>query len=215
MSKSDRTKRHLLFSLVLACSLASSTRAFLNSGSAHLQMLARWCCLNEAEHAKCQDWSKSANVTGPRALNSSVALECVLGADKYDCFRKIFEDKADLMTADAGEVYTAGKFYNLIPIATENYYSAQTSAYTDYYSVAVVKRGSGMTVGSLRGSNSCHGGVGTSSGWNMPISTLIEKQLLEIVDCNNHVKAAAKFFNKMCAPDALNSQFNPTGRNAA
>lgn len=64
-----------------------------------------------------------------------------------------------------------------------------------------------------KGSNSCHDGVGTSSGWNIPISTLIEKKLLEIVDCNNHVKAATRFFNKMCAPDALNAQFNPTGDN--
>jgi melanoma-associated antigen p97 len=47
----------------------------------------------------------------------------------------------------------------------------------------------------------------------MPISTLIEKKLLDIVDCNNHVKAATRFFNKMCAPDALNAQFNPTGDN--
>ena len=65
----------------------------------------------------------------------------------------------------------------------------------------------------MKGKNTCHGGVGLSVGWNIPISTLLEKKLLEIVDCNNHVKAAAKYFNKMCAPDSLNTQFNPTGDN--
>ncbi len=70
-----------------------------------------------------------------------------------------------------------------------------------------------MTLDSLRGSKSCHGGVGMSVGWNIPISTLLEKRLLSIVDCNNHVKAAANFFGAMCAPDALNVQFNPTGDN--
>jgi melanoma-associated antigen p97 len=209
---------HLLTALLGASLLLSvaEVSAFLNSNNQNIQLLARWCCLNQAEYVKCQDWSLAANVTGHKALNSSVVLECVLGTDKYDCFRKIFEDKADLMTADAGEVYTAGKFYNLIPIATESYFSPQASTYSDYFSVAVVRRGSTLSqggIGALRGSNSCHGGVGLSSGWNMPISTLIEKQLLEIVDCNNHVKAAAKFFNKMCAPDALNTQFNPTGDN--
>jgi hypothetical protein len=207
--------------LLIIASQLQLNHCFYNSqaAQAHLQILARWCCLNQAEYVKCQDWSLAANVTA-KQLNTSVVLECVLGADKYDCFRKIFEDKADLMTADAGEVYTAGKFYNLIPLATESYTSAAAhqhqAKYSDYYSVAVVRRGSQLSaqgIGGLRGANSCNGGVGTSSGWNMPISTLIEKQLLEIVDCNNHVKAAAKFFNKMCAPDALNTQFNPTGDN--
>ena len=182
---------------------------FVSTTALHLKSLGRWCCLNEAEFLKCNDWRIASEM-----LNVTVILECVLATGKYDCFKKIHEDKADLMTADAGEVYTAGKYYNLLPISTEIYSGGpQTPAYSEHYAVAVVKRGSGMTIGTLRGSNSCHGGVGTSSGWNMPISTLIEKQLLAIVDCNNHVKEAAKFFNKMCAPDALDVQFNPTGDN--
>jgi melanoma-associated antigen p97 len=182
-----------------------------NSLAPNLQMLGRWCCVNEKEYSKCEQW-KLALLN----LNqSSVLLDCVLAHDKFDCFKKIFEDQADLMTADAGDIYTAGKYYNLVPISSEVYSDAasNTAAHSGFYAVAVVKRGSDMTIEKLRGSNSCHGGVGTSSGWNIPISTLIEKKLLEIVDCNNHVKAATNFFNKMCAPDALNSQFNPTGDN--
>ena len=177
----------------------------------NLKMLGRWCCLNEPEYVKCNDWMLASNQTDTK---TDVVLECIKATDKFDCFKKIFEDKADLMSADAGEVYTAGKYYNLLPISSEIYSSGITQPeYSDYYAVAVVKKNSGMSINTLQGSNSCHGGVGTSSGWNMPISTLIEKQLLEIVDCNNHVKAATKFFNKMCAPDALNVQFNPTGDN--
>lgn len=186
--------------------------AFLNTANQNIQMFGRWCCLNQNEYNKCNEWRIAANQSN--ISNGTVILECVLATDKFDCFRKIFEDKADLMSADAGEVYTAGKYYNLLPISTETYTGGPSQpTHSEHYTVAVVKRGSGMTMGKLKGANSCHGGVGTSSGWNIPISTLIEKQMLEIVDCNNHVKAATKFFNKMCAPDALNTQFNPTGDN--
>jgi melanoma-associated antigen p97 len=117
--------------------------------SANIQMLGRWCCLNLAEYAKCRDWMLALNQTS--AAQNPVVLECVLATDKYDCFKKIFEDKADLMTADAGEVYTAGKYYNLLPIATESYYGGPTQpTYTDTYAVAVVKRGSGMSISNLQ-----------------------------------------------------------------
>ncbi len=99
--------------------------------------LGRWCCLNDAEFAKCEDWRIAVNQT----VQVNVLLECVLGTDKFDCFKKIFNDEADLMTADAGEVYTAGKFYNLMPIATEMYLSPSGEVYGDQYAVAVVKKG--------------------------------------------------------------------------
>jgi hypothetical protein len=119
--------------------------------SANIQMLGRWCCPNSAEYGKCRDWMLALNQTSSAAQNR-VVLECVLATDKYDCFKKIFEDKADLMTADAGEVYTAGKYYNLLPIATESYYGGGPTqpTYTDTYAVAVVKRGSGITISNLK-----------------------------------------------------------------
>lgn len=178
--------------------------------------LGRWCCLNDAEFNKCEAWRVASNRTDTKV---NFLLECVKGTDKFDCFKKIFNDQADLMSADAGEVYTAGKFYNLMPISSEMYTSPSNEIYSNQYAVAIVKkgwldrRGQPMTLDSLRGSKSCHGGVGLSVGWNIPISTLLQKKLLDIVDCNNHVKAAANFFGKMCAPDALNVQFNPTGDN--
>jgi hypothetical protein len=100
--------------------------------------LGRWCCLNEAEFVKCEAWRVASNHTDTM---SNVLLECVRGSDKFDCYKKIFNDEADLMSADAGEVYTAGKFYNLMPLTNEVYASPTGQNYEDQYTVAVVKKG--------------------------------------------------------------------------
>ena len=193
----------------LAISILAIATQKVTDKNKNIKSLARWCCVNNKEFLKCEEW-KFALIASNQ---SKILLECIQGVDKFDCFRNIFEDEADLMTADAGDVYTAGKYYNLVPISSEVYSSTNNDNYKIIYSVAVVKRSSGMTIKKLKGSNSCHGGVGTSAGWNVPISTLIEMKMLNIIDCNNHVKAATSFFKKMCAPDALNTQFNPTGDN--
>jgi len=170
----------------------------------------RWCCVNEREYSKCQMWS-NAVVT---ANLSRSTLSCILGTDKFDCYRKIFNDEADLMTADSGEISTAGRYYNLVPIANELYSPVFNGPSSNtYYSVAVVRAGSGINLNNLQGARSCHSSVGSSSGWNQPISQLLRDRRLNIIDCNNHVKSAAYLFGSMCAPDALNRQFNPTGDN--
>jgi len=170
----------------------------------------RWCCVNEREYLKCGAWSNAlltANLT-----RSSLA--CVAGLDKFDCYRKIFNDEADLMTADSGEIYTAGRYYNLVPIANELYSPIFNSPSANtYYGVAVVRAGSPINLNNLQGARSCHSSVGSSSGWNQPISQLLRDRRLNIIDCNNHVKSASLLFGSMCAPDALNRQFNPTGDN--
>lgn len=193
----------------------------------------RWCCVNEREYAKCTAWSQSVITLN---LTTS-SLTCIAGLDKFDCYRKVFNDEADLMTADSGEIYTAGKYYNLVPIANELYspifngirkkwklariesvsflvFELTSGPTADtYYSVAVVHAGSKLNLNNLQGARSCHSSVGSSSGWNQPISQLLRDRRLNIIDCNNHVKSAALLFGGMCAPDALNRQFNPTGDN--
>jgi melanoma-associated antigen p97 len=82
-----------------------------------LFFLVRWCCVNEREYLKCGAWG-SALLTANLTRSS---LACIAGLDKFDCYRKIFNDEADLMTADSGEIYTAGRYYNLVPIANELY----------------------------------------------------------------------------------------------
>jgi melanoma-associated antigen p97 len=195
---------------VISISIIICVTQKISDKNKNLKTLARWCCVNSKEFDKCENWKIALLATN----QSSILFECIQASDKFECFRRIFEDQADLMTADAGDIYTAGKYYNLVPISSEVYSSQVVSgAYSDIYSVALVKKKSKMNIGKLRGSNSCHGGIGTSAGWNVPISTLIEMKQLDVIDCNNHVKAATNYFNKMCAPDALNVQFNPTGDN--
>lgn len=79
--------------------------------------IVRWCCVNEREFVKCGAW-RSALLTANLTRSS---LACIAGLDKFDCYRKIFNDEADLMNADSGEIYTAGRYYNLVPIANELY----------------------------------------------------------------------------------------------
>ena len=54
-------------------------------------------------------------------------------------------------------------------------------------------------------------GVGRAAGWIYPISTLMEQDQMDIVECNVPVKSAAAFFSGMCAPDALARYYNPFG----
>ncbi|CAF0807232.1 unnamed protein product, partial [Didymodactylos carnosus] len=173
----------------------------------------RWCCVNDGEYNKCQMWREAVMLQ-----NFTLSkIGCIRGRDKYDCYRKIFNDEADLMNADSGEVNTAGRYYNLVPIMNELlniqlFGGPSTSA---YYAVAVVRRGSQVSLNNLQGARSCHSSVGSTAGWNIPISQLLRDKRLNIIDCNNHVKSAALLFGEMCAPDALNRQFNPTGDNPA
>lgn len=54
-------------------------------------------------------------------------------------------------------------------------------------------------------------GVGRAAGWIYPISTLMEMNQMDIVECNVPVKSAAAFFSGTCAPDALARYYNPFG----
>ena len=120
--------------------------------------------------------------------------------------------------------------YNLMPLMAERYMMSQTSAgentafqqgrtekYTrnfvdlEYYAVAVVRKGSGITIDNLAEKRACHTGVGRAAGWVLPISRLIEDEHMPIVECNVPVKSAAGYFGDMCAPNALARLYNPFG----
>ena len=42
---------------------------------------------------------------------------------------------------------------------------------------------------------------------------LISRDVMDIVDCNNHVKSAIEFFGTSCAVDSLRDRYNPLGDN--
>ena len=45
------------------------------------------------------------------------------------------------------------------------------------------------------------------AGWTMPINKLMEEGVMDIVDCNNHVKSAINFFGKSCAVNSLQDRY--------
>lgn len=54
-------------------------------------------------------------------------------------------------------------------------------------------------------------GVGRAAGWIYPVSTLLDRGTMDVVECNVPVKSAAAFFGEMCAPDGLARFYNPFG----
>ena len=42
----------------------------------------------------------------------------------------------------------------------------------------------------------------------------MEKRIMDIADCNNHVKSAGEFFGPSCAVDSLSNIYNPLGDNS-
>ncbi|KAK6621973.1 hypothetical protein RUM44_001780 [Polyplax serrata] len=140
-------------------------------------------------------------------------LHCKQGANKDDCMMLLDQDLADITSLDAGEVFVGGRYHSLVPIIQETYDNRQR----DYYSVAVIKRGSLPDVRRLehlRGKKACFAGVGTLAGWTIPIYTLMKHGKMEIIDCNNHVKSAINYFGPSCAVDSLIDKYNPIGDNS-
>lgn len=46
------------------------------------------------------------------------------------------------------------------------------------------------------------------------VYTLMQKQYMPIIDCNNHVKTASRFFGPSCAVNSLSDIYNPLGDNS-
>jgi len=93
---------------------------------------ARWCVVNEKELAKCEALKAALKLHSERNLETQIEahtytyemmpqLGCVLGTDQYDCMKKIYEQNADLIELGTGLSYTAGEYYNMIPLVVEKY----------------------------------------------------------------------------------------------
>lgn len=81
------------------------------------------------------------------------------------------EEKADLTTLDAGQVFIGGRYHSLVPIMQE----IHGEGLKYYYAVAVVKKGTlpdVATLKELRGRKACFPEVGSMAGWVLPIHTV-------------------------------------------
>ncbi|XP_045907454.1 transferrin-a [Micropterus dolomieu] len=151
----------------------------------------KWCVKSEQEYRKCLD-----------LVAKAPAFSCVKKENTIDCITAIKAGEADAITLDGGDIYTAGlNNYDLHPIIAEDY---GTSSETCYYAVAVVKKNSGFVFRDLGGKKSCHTGLGKSAGWNIPIGTLLSKDLILWggTDDSTLDAAVSNYFAASCAPGA-------------
>ncbi|KTF72101.1 hypothetical protein cypCar_00048064 [Cyprinus carpio] len=82
----------------------------------------RWCTVSEPEQRKCAELAKAlVAVLPPAAVTAFGRLSCVKAYGTADCINKIRDNKADLVTLDAGEVYSAVKQFGLTVVAKEIY----------------------------------------------------------------------------------------------
>uniref|UniRef100_A0A3P8UJS6 Serotransferrin n=1 Tax=Cynoglossus semilaevis TaxID=244447 RepID=A0A3P8UJS6_CYNSE len=138
-----------------------------------LSKKTRWCAVSDAEQRKCAELAKAlVTVLPPAAVAAFARLSCVRASSTADCIDKIRANRADIVTLDAGEVYSAVKQFGLVAVAKEIYRDGGC-----VLSVAVVKNSS-LDVRSLRGVRSCHSGVRWTAGWSLPLGFLLSRNYL-------------------------------------
>ncbi|KAK0146455.1 Melanotransferrin [Merluccius polli] len=82
----------------------------------------RWCTVSDPEQRKCAELAKAlVAVLPPAAVAAFARLSCVRAYSTTDCIDKIRANRADVVTLDAGEVYSAVKQFGLVAIAKEIY----------------------------------------------------------------------------------------------
>ncbi|KAM7064483.1 lactotransferrin [Molossus nigricans] len=155
----------------------------------------RWCTISRPETKKCYKFQQNLRkVGGP-------AISCVQRTSYMGCIQAIAANKADAVTLDGGLVFEASlKPYNLRPIAAE-VYGTQEEPQTQYYAVAVVRKGSNFQLSQIQGRRSCHTGLNRSAGWNVPVG-ILRPYLNWTGPPQPLQKAVANFFSASCVPCA-------------
>ncbi|XP_036059755.1 melanotransferrin [Onychomys torridus] len=154
----------------------------------------RWCVLSTPEIQKCGDMAVAFN-----RQRLKPEIQCVSAESPEHCMEQIQVGYIDAVTLRGEDIYTAGKMYGLVPAAGELY--AEEDRSNSYFVVAVVRRDSSysFTLDELRSKRSCHPGLGSPAGWDVPIGSLIQRGFLRPKDCDV-LTAVSEFFNGSCVP---------------
>nr|Q02942.1 RecName: Full=Transferrin; Flags: Precursor [Blaberus discoidalis]AAA27820.1 transferrin [Blaberus discoidalis] len=165
----------------------------------------RFCVTSDAELEKCRVLKRAAYSRDIRP-----AFDCVREAGLHECLRTVRDDGADVITLDGGEVFVAQRQYNLKPIVAEQYGEHGSL----YYAVAVVRKDSTyQSIEDLRGAKSCHTGYGRNAGWNVPLYTLLSKELISKNSCPYSSALSSYFSGGSCVPGAQLPENNPANQN--
>ncbi|KAM9409815.1 saxiphilin-like [Pholidichthys leucotaenia] len=157
----------------------------------------RWCTVSDPEQRKCAELAKAlVAVLPPAAVAAFAKLSCIRAFSTADCINRIKANRADIVTLDAGEVYSAVKQFDLVAIAKEIYSDGSC-----ILSVAVV-RNSSLDIRSLKGWRSCHSGVRWTAGWSLPLGFLLSRNYLSWSKERPLSQDVGEFFNGSCVPGA-------------
>merc|ERR1711871_1860943 len=111
------------------------------------------------------------------------------------------------MDMDAHDVYDANKDFGYQAIAAEDY--TGTGQGLTYYGVAVVpasvcEANPSISLADLKGSRSCHTGYKRTSGWTIPLASIVsierETSGLEAISNKKDYEIMLEYFPQMCAP---------------
>ncbi|KAK1900982.1 Serotransferrin [Dissostichus eleginoides] len=157
----------------------------------------RWCTVSDPEQRKCAELAKAlVAVLPPAAVAAFARLSCIRASSTTDCIDRIRANRADIVTLDAGEVYSAVKQFGLGAIAKEIYSDGGC-----VLSVAVVRNIS-LDVRSLKGLRSCHSGVRWTAGWSLPLGFLLSRNYLSWSKEQPLSQDVSTFFSASCVPGA-------------
>ncbi|EDW94316.1 melanotransferrin [Drosophila yakuba] len=157
------------------------------------------CVTSENELEKCIKMR-----TALKAHLLKPELICKKMHSHINCMQFIEAGKADISVFDAGDVYTGGLNYELIPFMSEVYNLGEP----EYYVVAVAKEDDPDTeLTYLKGKNTCHTGINTAAGWTYPMAHFISNGWIRPYGCDS-VRAAAEYFTKSCVPGAISNEYN-------
>ncbi|XP_055843526.1 melanotransferrin [Episyrphus balteatus] len=157
------------------------------------------CVTSDPELEKCikMRTALKAQILKPELL-------CYKAHSHITCMQSIQTGRADVAVLDAGDVYTAGLNYGLIPFMSEVYNLGEP----EYYVVAVGKEEDPDTeLTYLKGKNTCHTGINMAAGWTYPMAYFISNGWIRPYGCDS-IRAAAEYFTKSCLPGAISSEYN-------